>query len=131
MKIELQYIWYYKVYGYEKGKNLDERYLKQFKKGILEIIILKILSVQEMYGYELITSLNAKSRFFEIKEGTLYPILYRLEDEKLMETRWEQSESRGVPKKYYSITEKGRTTLQTAKQLWLDFSTDVEKILTE
>jgi PadR family transcriptional regulator PadR len=110
---------------------LNERYLKQFKKGILEIIVLKLLSVHEMYGYELISSLNSKSRFFNIKEGTLYPILYRLEDEQLMETRWEQSETRGVPKKYYIITEKGRLELQSAKKLWLDFSSDVEKILNE
>lgn len=108
---------------------MDERYLKQFKKGILEIVILQMLSVREMYGYELISSLNEQSRFFAIKEGTLYPILYRLEDENMMQTRWEQTETRGVPKKYYSITEKGRETLRQTKQLWLDFSADVEKIL--
>lgn len=84
-----------------------------------------------MYGYELISTLNAKSKFFQIKEGTLYPILYRLEDEKLMETRWEQSKERGVPKKYYSITEKGRVEFQNAKQIWINFSTDVENILNE
>ncbi len=105
--------------------------MKQFKKGILEIIVLKLLYEREMYGYELISTLNAKSQFFKIKEGTLYPILYRLEDEKLMETRWEQSKERGVPKKYYSITEKGRIEFQNAKQIWTDFSNDVEKILNE
>lgn len=108
-----------------------DRYLKQFKKGILEIVVLKLLSVREMYGYELINSLNEKSRFFEIKEGTLYPILYRLEDEKLMEIRWEQSQSRAVPKKYYMITEKGRSVLKEATQLWFDFSGDIERILIE
>lgn len=110
---------------------MDEKYLKQFKRGILEIVILKLLSVREMYGYELITSLNDKSQFFAVKEGTLYPILYRLEDEKMMETRWEQSKARKVPKKYYSITQKGRDILEENKQLWLRFSSDVEKILNE
>lgn len=107
---------------------MEERYLKQFKKGILEIVVLKLLSAREMYGYELISALNQKSRFFELKEGTLYPILYRLEDDGLMETRWEQ-EARGVPKKYYCITEKGRQTLQSASDVWLAFSAEVEKIL--
>ena len=120
-----------KYYVVKRGESLDDRYLKQFKKGILEIVVLKLLSIREMYGYELISSLNEKSRFFEIKEGTLYPILYRLEDEKLMETRWEQSQSRGVPKKYYMITEKGRSVLKEATQLWLDFSGDIERILNE
>ncbi len=108
---------------------MDDRYLRQFKKGILEIVILQTLSSREMYGYELINSLNERSKFFAIKEGTLYPILYRLEDENMMETRWEQAETRGVPKKYYSITEKGRETLQITRQLWLDFAADVEKLL--
>ncbi len=84
-----------------------------------------------MYGYELISTLNTKSKYFQIKEGTLYPILYRLEDEKLMETRWDQSKERGVPKKYYCITEKGRNELEKAKQIWFDFSYDVEKILND
>lgn len=107
---------------------MDDRYLKQFKKGILEIIVLKFLSTHEMYGYELISMINEKSRFLEIKEGTLYPILYRLEDDGLMETRWEQA-ARGVPKKYYCITEKGRKTLQSAADMWLTFSAEIEKIL--
>lgn len=110
---------------------MENRYLKQFKKGILEIVLLKLLSQREQYGYELIGSLNAKSPFFEIKEGTLYPILYRLEDEQLMETRWEQSEARGIPKKYYRITPKGQAVLERAAALWLDFAADVEQILRE
>jgi PadR family transcriptional regulator PadR len=110
---------------------MENRYLKQFKRGILEIIILKLLSIREMYGYELITALNEKSPFFAIKEGTLYPILYRLEDEKMMETRWDQTKARGIPKKYYSITPKGMETLEQNKKLWLEFSSDVEKILNE
>lgn len=110
---------------------LEERYLKQFKKGILEIVVLKLLAGREMYGYELIASMGGKSPFFEVKEGTLYPILYRLEDEGLMETRWEQGEARSVPKKYYTITPKGQDTLTKATRLWLDFSAHVEQLLQE
>lgn len=108
---------------------MNDKYLKQFKKGILEIVILKLLSQHEMYGYEIISALNEKSRFFFTKEGTLYPILYRLEDEKMMETRWEQSEQRGVPKKYYCITKKGQNLLAEITELWNEFSADVNKIL--
>lgn len=108
---------------------MPERYLKQFKKGILEIVVLKLLSAREMYGYELISALNAQSSMLEIKEGTLYPILYRLEDEGLMETRWEQGEARGVPKKYYCITPKGLQTLKQATEMWFAFSAEVDKLL--
>ncbi len=110
---------------------MNERYLKQFKKGILEIVVLKLLSAREMYGYELISAINEKSRILALKEGTLYPILYRLEDDGMMETRWEKAPARGVPKKYYCITQKGRQTLETVSGVWLDFSAEIEKILKE
>ncbi len=110
---------------------MNDRYLKQFKKGILEIVVLKFLSVREMYGYELISEINEKSRFLEIKEGTLYPILYRLEDDGMMETRWEQAAARGIPKKYYGITAKGRDELKSASEVWLQFTEDIENILKE
>ena len=82
---------------------------KQLKKGILEILILKFLSLEPMYGYQLIQFLDTRSGgIFKMKEGTLYPILYRLEDHKFIESYWEQDgEKRGVPRKYYRITPSG------------------------
>ncbi|MCX8129367.1 MAG: PadR family transcriptional regulator [Clostridia bacterium] len=87
---------------------------KQLKKGIIEILILKLLSSQSMYGYQLMQELDTKSRgVFKMKEGTLYPILYRLEDNSLIESCWEQdsSDRRSVPRKYYRITKEGRSEL--------------------
>jgi PadR family transcriptional regulator, regulatory protein PadR len=86
---------------------------KQLKKGIIEILILKLLSMQNMYGYQLIQELDAKSNsIFKMKEGTLYPILYRLEDNKFIESYWEQDlDKRGVPRKYYKITSPGLVEL--------------------
>ena len=57
---------------------MNDNIAKQLKKGILEMIILKILSNKEMYGYELVSEINRRSESLNIKEGTLYPILYRL-----------------------------------------------------
>lgn len=82
---------------------------KQLKKGVLEILILKLLSMRNMYGYQLIQQLDRGSNgIFSLKEGTLYPVLYRLEDSSFIESYWEQgNEKRGVPRKYYKITRKG------------------------
>ncbi len=82
---------------------------KQLKKGIIEILILKLLSFESMYGYQLIQELDSRSRgVFKMKEGTLYPILYRLEDNRLIESYWENDpDKRSVPRKYYKVTSSG------------------------
>jgi PadR family transcriptional regulator PadR len=104
---------------------------KQFKKGILELVILKLLARKEMYGYELVAELNRRGCSLNVKEGTLYPILYRLEDDGLMETRWEQAASRGQPKKYYSVTKKGLLTMEDSYAKWKAIATDVMNIMEE
>ena len=68
-----------------------------------------------MYGYQLLQELDGKSKgFFKMKEGTLYPVLYRLEDAGFITSLWEEPERGGiekrpVPRKYYQITQKGIT----------------------
>ncbi len=89
----------------------------QLKKGVIEILILKLLSSQKMYGYQLLQELDSKSNgVFKMKEGTLYPVLYRLEDDKFITSLWEEpdrssSDKRPVPRKYYQITASGSTEL--------------------
>lgn len=110
---------------------MNENIMKQFKKGVLEIVILKLLSEKEMYGYELVAELNRRGKSFNIKEGTLYPILYRLEDDGLMETRWEQSAIRAQPKKYYTVTEKGKQFMTEAYLQWKEITLDITRIMEE
>jgi DNA-binding PadR family transcriptional regulator len=90
---------------------------KQLKKGIIEILILKLLSEERMYGYQLIQELDKRSNgIFKMKEGTLYPVLYRLEDSGMIESFWEQdTERRSVPRKYYKITEEGLLGLRNMR----------------
>jgi PadR family transcriptional regulator, regulatory protein PadR len=97
------------------GGNLVDEVSKQLKKGVIEILILKLLSLRNMYGYQLIQELDTKSNgIFKMKEGTLYPILYRLEDNNFIESYWEQdNEKRGVPRKYYKIAQSGLTELSS------------------
>ena len=108
---------------------MNDNITRQFKKGILEIVILKLMSKKEMYGYELVSELTTQARSFSIKEGTLYPILYRLEDEALMETHWKHPANRGQPKKYYSVTGKGKKVMTEAYAQWKAITEDIIRIM--
>lgn len=112
------------------GDSINDKYEKQMKKGILEILVLKLLEDNEKYGYQLISELKDLSDgMFTVKEGTLYPILYRLEDEELVVNYWSVPEGKEVSKKYYKITDKGRETLEEATKLWKTFSKNVNTII--
>lgn len=91
---------------------------KQLKKGVIEILILELLCEAKMYGYQLLQELDSRSDgVFRMKEGTLYPVLYRLEDSKYIESYWEQDiDKRGLPRKYYKITGTGHSALKSMKQ---------------
>ena len=104
---------------------------KQLKKGVIEILVLKLLSLTEMYGYQLIQLLDEKSGgIFKMKEGTLYPVLYRLEDDRLIESYWEASgEKRSVPRKYYIITPEGEAQLKAMKAEWKVMEESINSIL--
>jgi PadR family transcriptional regulator, regulatory protein PadR len=89
----------------------------QLKKGVIEILIMKLLSQEKMYGYQLLQELDKKSEgVFKMKEGTLYPVLYRLEDNGFISSIWEEPDrsspdKRPMPRKYYQITTDGRKEL--------------------
>ncbi|SDZ27881.1 DNA-binding transcriptional regulator, PadR family [Proteiniborus ethanoligenes] len=104
---------------------------KQLKKGVLNILILKMINRKDMYGYELIQIMDEKSNgYFKLKEGSLYPVLYRLEDEGLIESYWNQEPyKRTVPRKYYKITKKGKAVLKVYIEEWNDFLESTKSIL--
>ena len=101
---------------------MDDRFLQQLKKGVLEMLALDTVCKGSTYGYELLTGLKARSNeLFALKEGTLYPILYRLEDDGLIESSWSQGEGRMAPKKMYTATLKGKQERTRRWQIWGDF----------
>lgn len=113
-----------------KEDSLNIKYERQLKKGVFEILVLELLLQEDKYGYQLITELADRSHGdFAMKEGTLYPILYRLEDDNLVVSRWSEPKGKEVSRKYYSITPQGRETLKELKELWKRFSTNVNHIL--
>ena len=104
---------------------------KQFKKGVLELGILKLLNETDQYGYSIIQEINRRSNdSMELKDGTLYPIMYRLEDQKLIESYWQTaSEGRGKPRKYYRITSTGKIRFEKMLTDYLDITSGMSNIL--
>ena len=105
---------------------MEDRFAQQLKKGVLEMLVLQLICQEPTYGYELLTSLKARSGGrFALKEGTLYPILYRLEDDGFIRASWSQGQGRVAPKKIYEATETGREESKRRTALWQDFSMTV------
>ncbi len=87
--------------------NIFERFETEVKRGVMQVAVMCLLE-KERYGYDIIKSL--KESGLSVEEGTLYPILRRLEDEKLLASRWVTEGPR--PRKYYRITEYGKEIRQ-------------------
>jgi PadR family transcriptional regulator PadR len=87
----------------------------QMRKGLLEFCVLHIISRGEVYTSDLIEELTQAQMI--VVEGTLYPLLNRLRSAELVTYRWVESEA-GPPRKYYSITEEGKSFLLTLADTW-------------
>lgn len=109
---------------------MEDRFSQQLKKGVLEMLVLRLICEQPTYGYELLQRLKERSHSrFSLKEGTLYPILYRLEDEGLISARWSQGEGRVAPKKIYEATEPGHQENVRRIMVWREFEETVNALL--
>ena len=101
---------------------MDDRFSQQLKKGVLEMLVLELICKKSSYGYELLTRLKEGSEgAFVLKEGTLYPILYRLEDDGLIASSWIPGEGRAAPKKMYTATDQGREENLRRQIVWQEF----------
>lgn len=102
---------------------------RELKRGTLEMLLLKLLSERKRYGYELVTGLEERTGGrFDVTDGTLYPVLYRLEEAGWAETEWETRE-KGAPRKYYRITEVGRQELERLAARWRSFTEAVDEVM--
>ncbi|MFW6079608.1 MAG: PadR family transcriptional regulator [Gemmatimonadota bacterium] len=102
---------------------------RELRRGTLEMLLLKLLEERDRYGYELITALDERTDgAFAIADGTLYPVLYRLEEAGRVEPYWE-TRDRGVPRKYYRITDEGREELGRLREVWRGYVSAVERLM--
>ena len=110
--------------------NEDKRSIeRELKRGSLELIVLHLLASGEAYGYEIVSKLTAETNgALEVTDGTLYPVLYRLERAGSVTVRWETPE-RGVPRKYYRLTDTGRDELERLTHEWTTFAKAMTRLL--
>ena len=102
---------------------------RELKRGSLELIVLHLLEPGEAYGYEIVTKLTTQTNgALGVTDGTLYPVLYRLERGGFVVVRWETPE-RGVPRKYYQLTAAGRHELARLKHEWQSFAGAMARLL--
>ena len=96
--------------------------------GTVEMLILEVVSHGPSYGYEITQTVLSRSvGTFELKEGSLYPALHRLERQKLLSSYW--TEHGGRRRKYYKLTTAGRKALAARRQEWQAFATGVNGVL--
>ena len=106
---------------------LPDRWEAQLRKGALEMAALASLWNGRLYGLEIIRFLESNSRLV-LAEGTIYPILNRLKAEGMLTSDWVEAEA-GHPRKYYALTEPGRTRLRQMAEAWANFAGGLSQLL--
>lgn len=102
-----------------------EDWKSQIKRGTLEFSILLMISKRSYYGYEIISELN-KCQILAAKESTIYPLLRRLLKEGYLSSYWQETTEGLPPRKYYSITDTGRTYLDAMSVEWENLLTAMD-----
>ncbi|MEG2787434.1 MAG: PadR family transcriptional regulator [Romboutsia sp.] len=90
---------------------------KEVLKGHIDTLIISILKEKDCYGYEIAKQVREKSEF-ELKEGTMYLALKRMESKNLIESYWSNEQSLGGRRKYYNLTDDGKDFLEVKKEEW-------------
>ena len=102
---------------------------KSLLSGSTPLLVLALLKDSDMYGYEMIEELAKRSdNTFQLKEGTLYPLLHTLEKQGCVRSYTKQTPS-GRERKYYRLTEDGRAQLEYKEKEWQLFSSKVNAVL--
>lgn len=97
----------------------------QYKKGVIELCVLSVLSSKDMYGYELSEYISQK---IDISDGTVYPILRKLKSDGYVKT-YLSEDSGGPPRKYYSLTQTGKEVFERDSKEWLSFTETVNNMI--
>lgn len=108
---------------------ISTEWTAELKKGSIQLCLLALLAKEEKYGFQILRELREKSDgFFDLKEGTLYPALRRLEERGFVESRWQEPDS-GMPRKYYRLTARGRVALSEALAVWDRMTSGAARVL--
>jgi len=108
---------------------LKPEWTAELKKGSIQLCIMATLVEGRKYGFQIIKELREKSGgYFDLKEGTLYPALHRLEQRGYLRSEWVTDEG-DAPRKYYVLTEDGKAALAEAIEEWDRMSGSVRTVL--
>lgn len=99
----------------------------QLLHGVLDMCLLSIIAEEASYGYEMVNKLRARGLTLA-SEGSIYPLLSRLQKQELIESYLVQS-SEGPARKYYRMTDRGRVSLDQWRHDWFDFRHSVDVVL--
>lgn len=112
--------------NYMRGETMPVN--KNLLSGSTTMLLLKLLAEKDMYGYEMIDTLQKRSNHvFDLKAGTLYPLLHTLEDQDYLQS-YEDNEA-AKPRKYYRITRKGKRYLNEKTEEWLEYMNAINGVL--
>ena len=107
---------------------MSQKLRKQDIHGTVETMLLSVLAGRPNYGYAIVKELNARADgLLKFGEGTVYPILHRMEEKGLIQASWEQTDSKRR-RKYYAVTPKGKAALSENLQRWKLLSVAMERI---
>lgn len=109
----------------KQSKQADDKLVQELRRGIVVLAVLSKLH-EEHYGYSLRQVLAEDG--FEINEGTLYPLLRRLEKQSLLQSRW--NVDNGRPRRYYAISPQGKETFLALKAEWKFLGQVMHNVLT-
>ncbi|MDG5786757.1 PadR family transcriptional regulator [Evansella sp. AB-P1] len=102
---------------------------RELVKGSTSLLLLQLLAEKDMYGYEIVKEMEKRSEnVLQIKEGTLYPALHKLEKQQFIASYWNEQE-KGPARKYYRITKDGTEILQQKTNEWNKFVKTIDKVM--
>ncbi len=111
---------------------ISPEWTAELKRGSIQLCLLALLAREEKYGFQILHELRERSNgFFDLKEGTLYPALRRLEERGFVASHWKEpaAGAGGMPRKYYRLTDRGRTALSEALAIWREMTAGAERVL--
>jgi len=105
-----------------------ERWSKEIKRGAASLAIVAVLDERTAYGYEIVKTLGERASFLQLEQGTVYPLLRRLEKRKLLASEWNYDDP-AKPKKYYKLTADGKMALKMMTETWYVLSDELRRLL--
>lgn len=106
---------------------VEREWLTQARRGVIELCVLSLISHQPRYGYQLANALADLGKPLAASEGTLYPLLRRLQREGVVDATWQESPD-GPPRKYYHLSDSGKTLLAAQFAEWQALTRAVDNL---